>query len=368
MLRQLSWRLKVKRCWGDKGNFLPKMAGKYRGSQEEERQMEGLCGLHGFKSSMPKRPVPYAKNRSVGGCYGHSRMSFLDAFQGYHQIALTAEDQEKTTFISPDANYHYTVIPFGFKNAGATYQRMMTRIFWDKIERTVEVYIDDMVVKSKREERHIEDLQGAFEVLWQHKLCLNAEKCAFLVEASKFLGYLITCRGIEVNPDQIEVVKRLKLPSSPKEVQVLIGMLVALNHFISKFADHCRQFYQLLRKWREFEWDEECEKAFQDLKEYLMQGPMLIAPEPEEDLFMYLLVSNHTVSAMLLTNRGVQQPIYYISKTLVDAETWYLPLEKLVLALVHATRKLPHYFQAHTIYVLTEYPLQSLLKKSNFTR
>ena len=88
-----------------------------------------------------------------------------------------------------------------------------------------------------------------------------------------------------------------------------------------------------------------------------MQAPMLIAPDPREDLFMYLSVSDHAVSAVLLRDRGVQHPIYYISKTLVDVETKYLPLEKLVLALVHAIRKLPHYFQAHTVYVLTGYPL-----------
>ena len=87
----------------------------------------------------------------VDATYGHSRMSFLDAFQGYHQIALATKDQEKTTFISPNANYHYTVMPFGLKNAGATYQRIMTRMFWDKIGHTAEVYIDDMVVKSKQE-------------------------------------------------------------------------------------------------------------------------------------------------------------------------------------------------------------------------
>ena len=146
---------------------------------------------------------------------------------------------------------------------------MMTRMFWNKIGRTVEVYIDDMMVKSKQEKRHIEDLQGVFEVLRQHKLRLNADKCAFGVGAGKFLGYLITSRGIEVNPDQIEAVKRLKLPSNPKEVQVLTRMLVALNLFIFKFVDRCRLFYQLLKKWKGFQWDEECEKAFQDLKEYL---------------------------------------------------------------------------------------------------
>ena len=98
---------------------------------------------------------------------------------------------------------------------------MMTGMFRDKIGHTVEVYINDMVVKSKQEVRHIKDLQGVFEVLRQHKLCLNAKKCAFGVETGKFLGYLITNRGIEVNPDQIEVVKRLKPLSNPKEVQVL---------------------------------------------------------------------------------------------------------------------------------------------------
>ena len=189
----------------------------------------------------------------VDATYGHLRMSFLDAFQGYHQIALATEDQGKTAFISPDANYHYTVMPFGLKNAGATYQWMMTRMFRDKIEWTVEVYIDDMVVKNKWEAQHIEDFKGVFKVLWQHKLRLNADKCAFGVGAGKFLGYLITNRGIEVNPDQIEAMKHLKSPSNPKEVQVLIGMLVALNRFISKFTDRCHPFYQLLKNWKGFQ-------------------------------------------------------------------------------------------------------------------
>ena len=142
-------------------------------------------------------------------------------------------------------------------------------MFRDKIGRTVEVYIDYMVVKIKQEVWHIKDLQGVFEVLWQHKLHLNVEKCDFGVKVSKFLGYLITGRGIEVNPNQIVAVKHLKPLSNPKEVQVLIGMLAALNRFISKFADRCRPFYQLLRRWKGFQWDKECEKAFQDLKEYL---------------------------------------------------------------------------------------------------
>ena len=230
-------------------------------------------------------------------------------------------------------------------------------MFREKIGCTVEVYIDDMVVKSKKESQHTEDLRGVFEILRHHKLRLNAEKCTFGVGAGKFLGYLISTQGIEANPDQINAVNRLIPPSNPKEVQVLTRMLATLNRFISKFADRCRSFYQLLKKWKGFHWDKECDKAFRELKEYLAKAPMLTAPESGEDLFMYLSVSDHAVSAVLLRDQGVQQPVYYISKTLVDAETRYLPLEKLVLALVHATRKLPHYFQAHTVFVLTEYPL-----------
>ena len=201
----------------------------------------------------PKDPFPMPKiDWLMDSTYGHLRMSFLDAFQEYHQIALAPVGREKTAFISPDANYHYTVMPFGLKNAGATYQWMIMRMFRDKIGRMIEVYIDDMVVKSKHEVRHIEDLQGVFEVLRQHKLRLNAEKCTFGVGVGKFLRYLINGRGIEVNPDQIEAVKHLKPLSNPKEVQVLTGMLVALNLFISKFVDRCRPFYQLLRKWKGF--------------------------------------------------------------------------------------------------------------------
>ena len=182
---------------------------------------------------------------------------------------------------------------------------MITRIFRDKIGRIVEVYIDDMVVKSKQESQHVEDLQGTFEVLWQHKLRLNAGKCVFSVGAVKFLGYLITNWEIEINLDQIDAVRCLNPPSNLKEVQKLTGMLAALNRFISKFADLCQPFYQLLKKWKGFQWDEECDTTFRNLKEYLMQAPVLTAPELGEDLFIYLSVSEHAVSAVLLRDQGV---------------------------------------------------------------
>ena len=133
-------------------------------------------------------------DRLVDSTVGHPRMSFLDAFQGYHQIPLAAEDQEKTAFVIPVGNYHYKVMPFGLKNAGSTYQRMMTRMFEQQMGKSVEVYIDDMVVKSKLVPDHIEDLGNIFQILRKYKLQLNATKCSFGVGSGKFLGYMVTHR------------------------------------------------------------------------------------------------------------------------------------------------------------------------------
>ena len=137
----------------------------------------------------------------VDATINHPRMSFLDAFQGYHQIPLALVDQEKTAFTTPIGNYHYKVMPFGLKNVGSTYQRMMTRMFESQLEKNIEIYIDDMVVKSKMVSEHLGDFRAIFEILRMHKLRLNASKCSFGVGSGKFLGYMVTHRGIEVNLD-----------------------------------------------------------------------------------------------------------------------------------------------------------------------
>ena len=142
----------------------------------------------------------------------HPRMSFLDAFQWYHQITLALDDQEKIAFVTPVGNYHYKVMPFGLKNTGSTYQRMMTKMFEPQLGKNVEVYIDDMVMKSKLVSEHLADLTSIFEVLREHKLRLNASKCSFGVGSGKFLGYMVTHRRIEVNPNQIKAINSLQPP------------------------------------------------------------------------------------------------------------------------------------------------------------
>ena len=166
-----------------------------------------------LNKACPKDPFLMPKIDQLGDAIvGHPRMSFLDAFQGYHQILLALDNQEKTTFVTPIGNYHYKVMPFGLKNAGSTYQRMMTRMFQSQLGKNIEIYIDDMVVKSKMVSEHLGDLRTIFEILRKYKLRLNASKCSFGVGLGKFLGYMVTHRGIEVNPDQIKTINNLRSP------------------------------------------------------------------------------------------------------------------------------------------------------------
>ena len=165
---------------------------------------------------------------------------------------------------------------------------------------------------------------------------------------------MVTHRGIEVNPDQIKAINNLQPPWNPKEVHKLIGMMAALNRFIFRSADRCRPFFLLLHKWKEFEWFEECVVAFQQLKQYLLHPPIMSSPVVDEVLFAYIAVAFYAISFVLIrVDNGIQRPVYYVSKSLNEAEVRYLPLEKAILAVVHAIRKLPHYFQAHTMVMLT---------------
>ena len=204
--------------------------------------------------------------------------------------------------------------------------------------KNIEVYIDDMVVKSKIVSEHIGDLTNIFKILKGHKLRLNASKCSFGVGSGKFLNYMVTYRGIEVNPGQVKVINSLQPPRNSKEVQKLTGMTAALNRFISRLADICRPFFLLMNKWKCFEWTKECAQAFQQLKDYPSHPPIMSSLEADEVLFAYIAVASHVVSLVLIQiDSGKQRLVYYVSKSLHEAKIRYLPLEKAILAVVHGT-------------------------------
>ena len=179
-------------------------------------------------------------------------------------------------------------------------------MFKPQLGRSIEVYIDDMVVKSKVVSKHVEDLTNIFEILRKHKLRLNASKCSFGVGSGKFLGYMVTHRGIEVNPDQIKAINSLQSPRNPKEVQKLTGMTATLNRFIFRSVDRCRPFFLLMNKWKGFERTEECAFAFQQLKEYLSRPPIMSNLEVDEVLFAYITIALYAVSLVLTRiDRGI---------------------------------------------------------------
>ena len=165
-------------------------------------------------------------------------------------------DQEKTSFVTSQGLFCYKVIPFGLKNAGATYQRLVNHMFRPQIGRNVEVYVDDMLVKSQDEEIHLDDLQETFDTLRQYNMKLNPSKCAFGVSSGKFLGFMVSHRGIEANPDKIRAILDMKPSQNVKEVQSLTGRVAALNKFVSKATDKCLPFFRILRK--AFEWKDDC--------------------------------------------------------------------------------------------------------------
>ena len=161
---------------------------------------------------------------------------------------MDPDDQEKTSFITGQGTYCYRMMPFGLKNAGATYQRPVNRMFQKQIGTSMEVYIDDMLVKSTTTEFHIAHLSEAFQILRKYNMKLNPAKCAFGVLAEKFLGFIVNNRGIEENPDKTKALLDMPSPSSIKEVQHLTGRIAALSRFVSRASDKCQPFFQVLKK------------------------------------------------------------------------------------------------------------------------
>ncbi|KAK8954142.1 hypothetical protein KSP39_PZI002328 [Platanthera zijinensis] len=317
-----------------------------------------------LNKACPKDCYPLPRiDALVDSAVGFSLMSFLDAFSGYHQIRMHPPDVKDVTFVTEDGCFSYNMMPFRLKNAGATYQRMMDQIFREQKGRNLEVYADDLMVKSRDLGSHVLDLQETFATVRKYKMRLNPLKCVFGASTGKFLGHLLTPAGVEPNPDKVKAILELKSPRNAKEVQRLTGKLAGLSRFLSKAGERCSSFFRTLRGGREFEWTLECEKAFEALKQQLTQTPLLQGPREGESLFLYLGVGTGAVSSVLVREEGKKQfPIYYVSRVLKKAELKYPILEKLAFALIMSARKLRPYFQAHAIQVVTDHPLRRILE------
>ncbi|GJV75189.1 reverse transcriptase domain-containing protein [Tanacetum coccineum] len=279
-------------------------------------------------------------NGKIESVVGFRYKCFLDAYKGYHQVQMAQEDEEKTTF--------YT----------------------DRGTRNLEAYVDDMVIKSNDEKMLIADIAETFDNLLKINMKLNPKKCSFGVEEGKFLGYMVTSEGIRANPKKTKAIADMQSPRTLKEMQSLSGKLAALKRFLSRSAEKSLPFFEMLKDITkenkdEYRWTESAEKAFQEMKQCIVGIPLLTTPGKEETLYVYLAAATEAVSAVLLTKRkGKQCPIHYVSRTLNEAERNYAPMEKLALSLLHMSRRLRRYFEAHPIKVITDQPLKQILNKA----
>ena len=205
-------------------------------------------------------------------------------YSEYNQILMYKPDEEHTSFITDRGLYCYKAMSFDPKNARTTYQRLVTRMFKDLVGKSIEVYMDDMLVKSKIARDHIEHLNHMFNILQKYQMKLNPLKCAFGVGSGKFLSFMVNQRRIEANPEKINVLLKMSYPRKPKEVMSLTDRVAALSRFVLRATDRCAPFFDMLKGSKKFEWTEKCKQAFLALKEHLGRPPLLSKPIEREKL------------------------------------------------------------------------------------
>jgi hypothetical protein len=234
---------------------------------------------------------------STAGC---ELLCFLDAYSGYHQIKMKESDQLATSFIMPFGMFCYVTMSFGLRNADATYQRCMQHVFGDHIGRTVEAYVDDIVVKTRKADDLVDDLSIAFGCLRANGVKLNPKKCVFGVPRGMLLGYIVSQQGIEANPEKVAALERMAPIRDLKGVQKVLGCLAALSPFISRLGEKGLPLYRLLKKHERFSWTAEAQDALDKLKASLTRALILTPPQDGEPLQLYVAATTQVVSAVIV--------------------------------------------------------------------
>ncbi|KAM1006077.1 hypothetical protein ACFX2A_002871 [Malus domestica] len=309
-------------------------------------------------------PLPFL-DQMLERLAGYQFYCFLDGYSGYNQIVIASEDQEKTTFTCPFGTFAYRRMPFGLCNAPATFQRCMVSIFYDYVEKIIEIFMDDFSVFGNSFDHCLSNLTFILKRCVETNLVLNWEKCHFMIKQGIVLGHIISEEGIEVDKSKVDLVRHLPSPTSVREVRSFLGHAGFYRRFIKDFSKIAQPLCRLLQKDVAFDFDDAYSTAFKQLKEALTSAPIITPPDWSLPFELMCDASDYVIGAVL-GQRKNKQPhvIYYASRTLNDAQLNYSTTEKELLVVVFALDKFRSYLLGTKVIIFTDHAaLKYLLTK-----
>lgn len=295
---------------------------------------------------------------------GHSKyFTTLDLASGFHQIKMSPKDQAKTAFSVPLGHYEYTRMPFGLKNAPATFQRLMNNVLVGLQGLKCFVYLDDIVVYGSSLQDHNMKLKEVFDRLSQHNLKLQPDKCEFLKKEVMYLGHLITQNGVKPDPKKIEAIQNYPIPKTPKDIKAFLGLAGYYRRFIENFSKLSQPLTKLLKKDEPFIWTSLQQDSFETLKTKLCEEPILQYPNYSEIFNLTTDASNYAIGSVLSQGSGSNDlPIAYASRILNKSEINYSTTEKELLAIVWSVKHFRPYLYGRKFRIITDHkPLTWLM-------
>jgi len=300
-------------------------------TRKKTREIRLCVGLRNLNKVSLKDHYPLPKmDHILKRVVGASRISLLDGFSGFNQILVHPDDQDKTSFTTPWGTFKYVKMPFGLKNAGATFQRAMDITFAKDIHDFLVIYLDDLIAFSKLDQEHLEHLKQVFLICRKYGISLNPKKSLFGLEEGKLLGHIISKDGIRIDLERIQAILHVPHPRNMKELQAFLWKINFLRRLIPNLVELIRLLNNMLKKDSKIKWTIEAKQAFEKIKIALTKTPVLTSPRFGRDFIIFSFASQHTIAVVLLQkdDQGCEKPIAFFSKALRDAPLNYQIMEK----------------------------------------
>jgi len=316
-----------------------------------------------------KYPLPFIDDllEQAAGCKYFTK---IDLRNGYYQVKIAEGDIQKTAFRTRLGHFEWVVLPLGLTNAPATFMHMMNQVFGKFLNKFLVIYLDDLLIFSKTPEEHLEHLELVLKTLKENKLYGSLKKCAFGVREIEFLGHVVSDRGIKVDPAKVAAITSWQNPTSATEVRSFLGLANYYRRFIRGFGGIAAPLTELTKADAPFLWTARCTSAFQQLKQALVEAPVLRAPDPSKPFVLHTDASNYALGAVLMQDFGDGlQPIAYESHRFTDRESEWPTHERELFAIVYALKKWRHYVGMRDVSVYTDHaPLKFIFTQPNLSQ